>query len=735
MASAPVLADPSVMTAQERTNELVASVERDDLLAVLLVLGYCGEDEVNGRATPFGMSPLEAALLYPTTRTPVRQLIAECLLQRGATADHLVERMPAHALPAIESILKTWNSGRRDHAATSYDLCFNMDIYAVEEYLQEHGLGPDGPLDPMSTPAAPPAAPVALAPASPSPSPRRRPSPQPLESASTTHHDSASRDAPTSSRREGPSAPGPSSRDDRRRSESAHRLSRAESPRHEPLRRSRSPDRRHSRSQDARERRPSSPRLDHRRPPPRRERSPSPRRQYRNDSLERRSRSPPSASRSVRRGDVVGEQPSSALAAPISSHWITVGNMVLTIGERWLYERLDAADVAPSDMFLSKSQSKPLRFAFVGFGSSSAAAKAIKELEGLHVGGVKISATRFCDKRTGSSQPRISPADLLERRYIGAKAQSELASSERQRGLFILHLAPSVVEADVRRLLCRFLPATKVGYIEMGRSRFIRTAFVDIADDESCRKAIVECDGLVVNGCAIRVSWLERRNVWRPPRNAARFRSPPRNGLSSAFKSSTLQTPSKETLTADIDAASKPATSSRPDSAAPPSPSTAPRATPLLPIQAPLSARPSSYELDVDRLRTIGLSPEQVDAVEQMWRPVGSPDEQRAERCMDIKVDFGRVAQDDARLALALDDREPAFPDDPAIQARYTAFLEAQMGESRDYYTVFFAQLAEFNSLSAAFAERARAAAEEARRGSGSSMDVDERGVKQEERF
>lgn len=49
MASAPVLADPSVMTAQERTNELVASVERDDLLAVLLVLGYCAEDEVNSR--------------------------------------------------------------------------------------------------------------------------------------------------------------------------------------------------------------------------------------------------------------------------------------------------------------------------------------------------------------------------------------------------------------------------------------------------------------------------------------------------------------------------------------------------------------------------------------------------------------------------------------------------------------------------------------------------------------
>lgn len=159
MASAPVLADPSAMTSQGLTDELVASIRRDDLLGVLLVLSYCAEAEVNStgaslghrtrargredtalllldpppveRAEPpvadpplpcatarsFGASPLETALLYPTSRTPVRRIIAECLLQRGARADHLVQDMPSRALPVIESVLRGWHSGGSEQGA------------------------------------------------------------------------------------------------------------------------------------------------------------------------------------------------------------------------------------------------------------------------------------------------------------------------------------------------------------------------------------------------------------------------------------------------------------------------------------------------------------------------------------------------------------------------------------------------------------------------------------------
>ena len=216
-----------------------------------------------------------------------------------------------------------------------------------------------------------------------------------------------------------------------------------------------------------------------------------------------------------------------------------------------------------------------------------------------------------------------------------------------------------------------------------------------------------------------------------------------------------------------MDTVSKPATPSRPDDAGTPSPSAPLRPSPPHLAQQPRSPRTTAYERDADRLRSIGLSPNQLDAVQQLWHPVeraqlAAHDAQLVERSMDVKVDFGRVAQEDARLALSSDKLAPAFPDDPASQVRYSAFLKAQAGESRDYYTVrlslsspavdvfdgdadapaplrraqvFFAQLAEFNSLSAEFGDKAHTAAEEARRGSSGSMNVDERVAKQEERF
>lgn len=108
---------------------------------------------------------------------------------------------------------------------------------------------------------------------------------------------------------------------------------------------------------------------------------------------------------------------------------------------------------------------------------------------------------------------------------------------------------------------------------------------------------------------------------------------------------------------------------------------------------APGSARPDSeaerLDRDVARLRSVGLTIEQVEMVQQLWRPirradVSSGDGESADRSMELKVDFGFVSQEDAKAALA----EAAFPDDPARQKRYKAFLEAQAGESRDYYTV-----------------------------------------------
>ncbi|GAA5996443.1 uncharacterized protein JCM10292_007610 [Rhodotorula paludigena] len=148
MAAAPSLADPSIMLAHERTDELVKCVERDDLLGVLLVLCYCVDDEVNGKASAFPITPLETAVCYPTRRFAVRRLIVECLLHRGASPDDIVRKPAASAHAALLSVLRGWRSGGREQAPIAYQLCFVLSLEEAETYITDNGLGPDGPHDP-----------------------------------------------------------------------------------------------------------------------------------------------------------------------------------------------------------------------------------------------------------------------------------------------------------------------------------------------------------------------------------------------------------------------------------------------------------------------------------------------------------------------------------------------------------------------------------------------------------
>ncbi|GAA5911780.1 hypothetical protein JCM8208_005595 [Rhodotorula glutinis] len=623
--------------------------------------------------------------------------------------------MPSRALPVIESVLRGWHSGGSEQATISYDLCFTMDIYAAEEYLQQHGLGPDGPLDPppvdpSSAPAAAP--PVAQVSAVPSSS-RRSPSPGPVVAPSSTLNELGRQDASTSPRPGGPSASGSSSRDDSRRSENAQWPSRDERERHEPRRRSRSPDRRSSWAHDPA----GSSRA------PRDEfgsRSPS-RRRHSSDLYTSCPRQSGDSSPITSRGETSnGTSSRDAVTRglpPIGAFWICVGTIPMSVAERWIYEKLERNRIPPSDIFLSKTHGQPSRFAFVGFASRRSAQQAVRTLDRLEVDDLKLFVSHFRDPRTGSTQPKLVENLTPERRYLPTVAQAALPHAQRIKGLFFLHLSPSTSPAAVRALLHGSLESAKVGCIEVREQGLNHMAFADIADDDSCRKAILDLDGAVLDGQAVRVTWLERNSVWRPPRRLAfGYSSPPPRQPSTSFNPN--------------------------DAPAPSSPPTAPRPTTTSatftspPVHAP--ADPVE-DVDVIRLRSAGLSDEQVVAVQQLWRPVeraevGPSSRPPAERSMTVKVDFGCVKEEDAKLALSVNAREPAFPDDAASQARYSAFLEAQAGESKDYYTAFFAKLAEFNSSSAAFAAKARTAAEEARRDTSTTMSVDEPVVKREER-
>ncbi|GAA5996441.1 RNA-binding protein [Rhodotorula paludigena] len=154
----------------------------------------------------------------------------------------------------------------------------------------------------------------------------------------------------------------------------------------------------------------------------------------------------------------------------------------------------------------------------------------------------------------------------------------------------------------------------------------------------------------------------------------------------------------------------------------------------------PTMVTAAQHEDDLERLRSLGMTDKDIKAIELVWTPLDQPPAGRTSgeafaRSVTTQVRFGYVSPDDARAALEHNAEAPAFPDDAAMQARYEAFLRAQAGESRDWYTVFFAQLADFNRLSAAFTAKARELVSSAAAGADerNKMEVDESSVKQEE--
>ena len=110
--------------------------------------------------------------------------------------------------------------------------------------------------------------------------------------------------------------------------------------------------------------------------------------------------------------------------------------------------------------------------------------------------------------------------------------------------------------------------------------------------------------------------------------------------------------------------------------------------------EAKANAEGSLLERDLGRLRSLGIEPHQIEAIQQMWPSLNAPPSSASgadepfERGIDAQVRFGFVPQEVAKKALRENSVAPTYPDDRVKQARYEAFLSAHAGESRDYYTV-----------------------------------------------
>ncbi|BGP46189.1 hypothetical protein JCM10450v2_002029 [Rhodotorula kratochvilovae] len=136
------LRDPTQLSAQEWTDELVEAVRRDDLLGVVVVLRFATPDEVNGRSMVDRLTALEADVSSPVVRLDLRLLIAECLLLSSAESASALQLAQAVGADELGQVLQGWSSGGREAGTTVRWLCDSSTALGhVEEWIEEAGFG------------------------------------------------------------------------------------------------------------------------------------------------------------------------------------------------------------------------------------------------------------------------------------------------------------------------------------------------------------------------------------------------------------------------------------------------------------------------------------------------------------------------------------------------------------------------------------------------------------------
>ncbi|GAA5970080.1 hypothetical protein JCM11641_000259 [Rhodosporidiobolus odoratus] len=698
------LADPEAMSPQERVDQLCQAVEAGDLLTVLVVTTYTGEQEINLPASTTGWRPLEAAVLANKIPTRIGTLVLECLLLRSADPAHALDLAQTTGSLEAVKLLGEWQHGGYERAEKARQLCAmdwsdaETEIDAlVEEYavLEAGDLAAQPPQSPTLVKmeedfvAKPEEAEIAPYLATPSMQPEQlfkpedgHPGPDPP--AAPPHAASAASSAAMHT-----------SASPREKSRQSF-LSTSVPPLHDPQPRQTKvlsspaasygdrPYRRSSRSRSPR-RRPASPSstLPCR---PTRESSPL----HRNErwGYPGRSPSPPRLPRLF-----INTRPPAVPPSP--SSWIHVTGIPSSVSERWIYETLHRQAISAEDIHLTENQNMSTRSACVGLRTVGAANDAIDILRHAKVDNKRLSAQAFLTS-DGNKQPRFKELSRLA--YLGPHRNAERCTTSRSRELIFEHLKIGIsarqlaafVEKRIGRGViqhCQMLPASK------GMAQSARATLHAAADIE---RVIIEMDGAVWNAVAM--------GVWQidPPAHTDTASNAPRSTPSAPHQQET--NPTRLSASSPVSSASaKPASRLPILQHSPPAP-------------PPRPASPS-LEIDLARLRSLALPPSTFNDIQQIWKPVDHPPSASASdsppltRRLQVEVDFGFLDRREAKLALDANAEKPVYPDDPGMQQRYETFLKAQAGESRDWYTVFLAKLTEFSRATATFVEKGRQAA------------------------
>ncbi|EGU12368.1 Cell wall surface anchor family protein [Rhodotorula toruloides ATCC 204091] len=455
------------------------------------------------------------------------------------------------------------------------------------------------------------------------------------------------------------------------------------------------------------------------------------------DSRHQHCRPPPPQS-----GDV-------ALSDAMPAYWTFIGNIPLSISERFIFEKLEEYGIRVADVFLSQASRKDRRFAYVAFHTSQEADSAVSLLHNFWTHGVSLLAKPFTDRETGSPLPRLSEWHPL-RRYVGAARQAERPSHLRRIGLFLLHLAHGTTEQYIARFAQQSIPIEVVSHIVARQAGSNVLAFIDCHDEQACRKAILDLDGKILNGAAVRVGWQElsgvraaamdirrdyearqarlseadslnkRRRVEddRPPALAPPSR---RQSLNAKSKGKALATPipraeasidwrqdlhATHNLRQQISPGQHADLQVTASTALPSNGAAVDGSSPHAATHSQLHY--SSLSDDLSRLSSLELPSEDVEAVERMWTSFDGPASASADRSVELTAIFGFATQDDAVAALEANRTLPGFPNDQLMQRRYESFLRSQAGMDKEWYMAFLTQLVGFNRTNDLFVSALR---------------------------
>ncbi|GAA6026852.1 hypothetical protein JCM8097_005908 [Rhodosporidiobolus ruineniae] len=690
--------NPEELSPQERLNYLRKAVDEEDALNVLLGLHVMEnpEKELDMRSPNDDLTALEYAVTRPTTRPDVRKLLLELLLVKVSAST------PTDAYSLLA-----------------------MAPGDAQEWMYDHGLAiDDDDEEEEDQPAARPQEDVEMADLKPEVKQEEedvKPKPEPMEDDQSVFGPSppppsssqagsqishlptqpiqADGTQPGSSSTDLPPPPPAESNEPFRQSPSA---STRPKPEFDPVKQEPPRGRSRSRSPRSRTRQHSSP------PPPRR-RTPTP-----------RSSQPPSA-----------------------ATWLHVTNIPQVVSEYHLHKLLMGRGIDVANIRLQVYPHKPCRWAFVGLVSADSKSEALSLLNRpVDHGHVQI-ATPFRSEH-GSSEPgeteQVYP-------YRGPEVNSQRRRPHNARELVFRHLRPDTPRDLLIDFIEKRVGPRAVNHVRLvySRDRSELVGFVDFYSQADCRLAIRLCDGFELDGWAIGVTWASenidialarsqqnsssgsRQNPDRssPSAHEPHLTSSNVQPLGATNRYAAARRCESVSAVAPAPAPAKPASSPSAtrngiSSGSPPTvpsrlPSTVPPTTSDLRPPAPVIACAVPEETDLARLRSVNIPESTIASLRKIWAPLedkGKKNDKLGDgdgdkRTLTIAVEFGFLPQREAKLALDENEREPAYPDEPEKQKRYEAFLKAQAGESKDWYTVFFAKLAEFNATAALFAKKA----------------------------